>query len=345
MTTNTLTYDERVLRRQLENADWLGSRGLDGLDKLRALVQLTEANDGGMGHPLVALPRRWYRAIPLHGAVMNNHVATTLPFLVEDLGVGLESPEKKAGNRPAHTAVIWGHNDVALLVGGTQAERAYYARNGVPLDYLVDGARLVRMLDGVENAGSWDAWASGGVARPLVARAAPWLLAAQRRLDLFLVRACAVAMGVKSFEAKEQKKKKGPSKATLKKRAAEEEKAAVEAAEAAVESSDPPLQAALDAAGLGEEQFSRALRWLGATTIAEARDLDRGDVGRAARALAAAEPPKLLDNKAGIMFRLECPVGCFALVAKFAYNARPRPPPPRPITDERLLAAVAGMKI
>ncbi|KAH8060236.1 hypothetical protein JL722_5202 [Aureococcus anophagefferens] len=362
MTTNTLTYDERVLRRQLENADWLGSRGLDGLDKLRALVKLTEANDGGMGHPLVALPREWYRAIPLHGAVMNNHVATTLPFLVEDLGVGLESPEKKAGNRPAHTAVIWGHNDVvayllargarhdaensegmtlapmarrrqALLVGGTQAERAYYARNG-------------------------------------------------RRLDLFLVRACAVAMGVKSFEAKEQKKKKGPSKATLKKRAAEEEKAAVEAAEAAVESSDPPLQAALDAAGLGEEQFSRALRWLGATTIAEARDLDRGDVGRvdgleskerrslwlfvadrlkqltdardgavaaarekAARALAAAEPPKLLDNKAGIMFRLECPVGCFALVAKFAYNARPRPPPPRPITDERLLAAVAGMKI
>ena len=127
---------------------------------------------------------------------MNNHVATTLPFLVEDLGVGLESPEKKAGNRPAHTAVIWGHNDVvayllargarhdaenlegmtlapmarrrqALLVGGTQAERAYYARNGVPLDYLVDeGARLVRMLDGVEHAGSWDAWASGGVARP-----------------------------------------------------------------------------------------------------------------------------------------------------------------------------------
>ena len=412
MTTNTLTYDERVLRRQLENADWLGSRGLDGLDKLRALVQLTEANDGGMGHPLVALPRGWYRAIPLHGAVMNNHVATTLPFLVEDLGVGLESPEKKAGNRPAHTAVIWGHNDVvayllargarhdaensegmtlapmarrrqALLVGGTQAERAYYARNGVPLDYLVDeGARLVRMLDGVERAGSWDAWASGGVARPLVARAAPWLLAAQRRLDLFLVRACAVAMGVKSFEAKEQKKKKGPSKATLKKRAAEEEKAAIAAAEAAVASSDPPLQAALDAAGLGEEQFSRALRWLGATTIAEARDLDRGDVGKvdgleskerrslwlfvadrlkqltdardgaiaaarekAARALAAAEPPKLLDNKAGIMFRLECPVGCFALVAKFAYNARPRPPPPRPITDERLLAAVAGMKI
>ncbi|KAH8095166.1 hypothetical protein JL720_2444 [Aureococcus anophagefferens] len=329
MTTNTLTYDERVLRRQLENADWLGSRGLDGLDKLRALVKLTEANDGGMGHPLVALPREWYRAIPLHGAVMNNHVATTLPFLVEDLGVGLESPEKKAGNRPAHTAVIWGHNGVvayllrgarhdaensegmtlapmarrrqALLVGGTQAERAYYARNGVPLDYL-------------------------------------------RRLDLFWC-ARAVAMGVKSFEAKEQKKKKGPSKATLKKRAAEEEKAAVEAAEAAVESSDPPLQAALDAAGLGEEQFSRALRWLGATTIAEARDLDRGDVGRAARALAAAEPPKLLDNKAGIMFRLECPVGCFALVAKFAYNARPRPPPPRPITDERLLAAVAGMKI
>jgi hypothetical protein len=38
-------------------------------------------------------------------------------------------------------------------------------------------------------------------------------------------------------------------------------------------------------------------------------------------------------------------VGCFALVAKFAYNARPRPPPPPPITDERLLAAVAGMKI
>ena len=30
-----------------------------------------------------------------------------------------------------------------------------------------------------------------------------------------------MAMGVKSFEAKEQKKKKGPSKATLKKRAAE----------------------------------------------------------------------------------------------------------------------------
>ena len=413
MTTNALSYEERVLRRQLENADWLGSRGLDGLDKLKALVLQEEANDGGMGHPNVALPPEWWRGIPLHGAVMNNHVTTTLPFLVEDLGIGLESPEHKAGNRPAHVAVIWGHNDAvayllargarhdapnndgvalaamarrrqALLVSGTQAERAYYARNGVPLDFLVmEGERLVRLLDGVERCGSFHAWAAGGVERPLVAKAAPWLLAAKRRTDLFVVRECAVRQGLKSFEAtRTAKEKKGPSKAQLKKRLLAAEAEARRDAAARVAADDAPLPEALAAAGLGEDQFATALRWLDASTLAEARTLDRSEVARvdgldskerrelwlfvaaqikaatdaqdaavekvralADRARKAAEPPKLLDTKAGIAFRLDLPVGCFAAVARYAYNARPRPPPALPVADARVLAAVKAMKI
>ena len=164
MTTKALSYEQRVLRRQLENADWLGSRGKEGLVKLRALVSETVANDGGMGHRMIELPREWWRGIPLHGATMNNHVDTSLRYLVEELRIPVDG--RCNGNTAAQTAVIWGHTYAvayllargarhdaankegmdlgamarrrqALLVGGTQAERAFYARNGVPLEDLV----------------------------------------------------------------------------------------------------------------------------------------------------------------------------------------------------------------
>ena len=75
-----LPYERRVLRHMLESCDWLASRGLGGLKKLRELAAQREANDGGMGHPLVTLPKGWARGVPLHGAAMNGHVATTLPY-------------------------------------------------------------------------------------------------------------------------------------------------------------------------------------------------------------------------------------------------------------------------
>ena len=55
-----------------------------------------------------------------------------------------------------------------LLESGTPQERAFYARNGVPLEALVaEGLVLVRMLDGVEaHGGSFEKWALANAHRP-----------------------------------------------------------------------------------------------------------------------------------------------------------------------------------
>ena len=186
---STITYEVRVLRHVLESCDWLASRGRDGLAKLKEMARETKWHDGDARHERVALPENWSRAIPLHGAVMNGHYQTTLPYLVETLGAPVGGVCPRDGNTPCHTAVVWGHlHVVAYLLArgarhdakndhgfdlaalarrrqerlerGSDIDRAYYTRNGVPLQALIEeGARLTRLLEGVARAGGWDAGA------------------------------------------------------------------------------------------------------------------------------------------------------------------------------------------
>ena len=109
------SYQQRVLRRQLSAADYLGSRGADGIDALRRLVAETEASDGD-GEALVALPRGWPRAIPLKGACMNGH-ARTLAYLVDVCRADVDLVDDETGDTAAHVAVSWGRLDaVAWLL-------------------------------------------------------------------------------------------------------------------------------------------------------------------------------------------------------------------------------------
>ena len=109
------SYQQRVQRRQLSAADYLGSRGADGIDALRRLVSETEASDGD-GQALVRLPRNWQCAIPLKGACMNGHVRT-LAYLVDACRADVDLVDEETGDTAAHVAVSWGRLDaVAWLL-------------------------------------------------------------------------------------------------------------------------------------------------------------------------------------------------------------------------------------
>jgi len=202
----------RALRRQLSTADYLASRGADGLAALRRLASETEAREGD-GAPLVALPDGWQRAIPLKGACMNGHVAT-LAYLVDAHRCDLDLIDAASGDTAAHVAVAWGRVDAVawLLARGARSDvedetgatlaaaakrrsrlldrgDAVFAeklRNrGMDIDALrEEGTALTKMLDAVERTGGWAAFSRKFPRRPRVARAAPWLAAAADRAEL-----------------------------------------------------------------------------------------------------------------------------------------------------------------
>jgi len=313
------SYQQRVLRRQLSAADYLGSRGADGIDALRRLVAETEASDGD-GEALVALPCGWARAIPLKGACMNGHVQM-LAYLVDVCRSDVDLVDEETGDTAAHVAVSWGRLDcVAWLLargarhdvrdsagltlagaarrrlelldrGDIDAERL--RARGMDIDALrEEGAQLAKLLGAVERAGGWSAFAAKFPQRPRVRRAAPWLGAASDRAALAVAFANAVraekpvkVVDVKVTAAQQRKRANA-----LTKRIAAAEYAAATAAKASVRADDPPLEVALLNAGLtssapGEHNlvdpvFPRALRWLSATTVDDVRGLEREEVSQ-----------------------------------------------------------------
>ncbi|KAJ1454515.1 hypothetical protein M885DRAFT_521796 [Pelagophyceae sp. CCMP2097] len=412
MTEYAASYEVRALRRVLEQCDYLASRGPDGLKPLRALVKLTESNDGGMGHPVVPLPASWSRGVPLHGAVMNGHLSS-LKFLVEELKVRVDWQDVKTGNTAVHEAIIWGRlPEVAyllargashetqngegwapapmarrrqnLLESGTDEERAYYVRGGVPLQALVDeGLRLCAVLDGVVACGSFEAWAVQHLALPLVADAAPWLVARERRLEFCVLRVQAAKLD--ELKVVVHQLPKPPSKAVLKKRTADAEALAAAKAAAHVTNGDFVLQEALEKQDLGAENVLRAVRWLNCQSIQDTRALKREEVA-AVDGLASAERRKLwlfvageqekmatvvltarkraaadvlrdakveapknpLDDAAAGFAALaltgDLPDPIFRNIAYFAWKAA-EPPPLGPQCDGALLEAVQSMRI
>ena len=66
-----------ALDKALKSADYLASRGADGIVALKDLCKQKKV--GG-----AALPAGWQTKIPLQGAVMNSHMNTSLKYLVEE---------------------------------------------------------------------------------------------------------------------------------------------------------------------------------------------------------------------------------------------------------------------
>ena len=92
---------EAALDKALKSADYLASRGADGIAALKDLCKQKKV--GG-----TTLPKGWQQKIPLQGACMNSHMNTSLKFLVEEIKVDLDAPEPLSGDLPIHTAVAWG---------------------------------------------------------------------------------------------------------------------------------------------------------------------------------------------------------------------------------------------
>ena len=64
-TTPRSKADQDALAKTLKSADYLASRGADGL---AALKQLTQQDSVLEGKTRAALPRGWQKQVPLHGA-------------------------------------------------------------------------------------------------------------------------------------------------------------------------------------------------------------------------------------------------------------------------------------
>ena len=107
---------EAALDKALKSADYLASRGADGIAALKDLCKQKKV--GG-----TTLPKGWQQKIPLQGACMNSHMNTSLKFLVEEIKVDLDAPEPLSGDPPIHTAVAWGRPEVVayLLAKGANA--------------------------------------------------------------------------------------------------------------------------------------------------------------------------------------------------------------------------------
>jgi len=275
------SYQQKALRRQLSAADYLGSRGADGIDALRRLASETEASDGD-GQALVGLPQNWHRAIPLKGACMNGHVQT-LAYLVDECRVDIDLVDTHTGDTAAHVAVAWGRLDAVawllargarhdirdeadltlagaarrrleLLDRGDEAFSERLRARGMDIDALrEEGAQFSKLLSAVEAAGSWTRFAARFQQRLRVRRAAPWLGAASDRAALAVAYANAMRPGKSAPAVVEVKTTAGAQRKrahALSRRIAGAEAAAATAARAAVRADDPPLDDALLSAGL-----------------------------------------------------------------------------------------------
>lgn len=155
-------YAVAVYRKQLSGADYLASRGVDGLDALRALVAQTEARDcaesSGVAYgvtvdddkePAAPLPKDWHRAVPLAGACMNGQLAS-LHFLVDEARVAMDAIDAVTGDTALHVAVVWGRIECVawMLARGARADVA--DKDG--LDVAAAARRRQRLLERGDEA-------------------------------------------------------------------------------------------------------------------------------------------------------------------------------------------------
>ena len=96
-----------------EKCAYLASRGLSGIKPLQGRVRRAKAKG-----------EEWVTQIQLHGAVMNGHEKSTLPFLLASVGSCLLDLRDEIGNTALMRGIIWGKNScvVYLLSKGARTD-------------------------------------------------------------------------------------------------------------------------------------------------------------------------------------------------------------------------------
>jgi hypothetical protein len=202
------------LTKCLNRVDYLGSRGLSGLGALKNYVArhrrkaertLDISNKEMLG---------WFKIAPLHGAVMNGHVDTTLPYIVDEMGASLNTVNEH-GNTALHHSVIWGrtacivwllergaNTEIQNKEGDTPLSMAHIRQNRLndkelqsttvgrlDRDVMIrEGLELVRILSEVNECGSYFAWAKKNPRHELVTMYSPWSRQMDNRVGLTLLR-------------------------------------------------------------------------------------------------------------------------------------------------------------
>jgi len=188
------------LTKCLNRVDYLGSRGLSGLGALKNYVarhrRKAERTPDRSNKEMLA----WFKIAPLHGAVMNGHVDTTLPYIVDEMGASLNTINEH-GNTALHHSVIWGRNACIVWLlerganitiqnkeGDTPLGMAYIRQHRLndkelqstnvgrlDRDVMIrEGLELVRILSEVNDCGSYFLWAKKNPRHELVTMYSPW---------------------------------------------------------------------------------------------------------------------------------------------------------------------------
>ena len=201
------------LQKCLDRVDYLGSRGLSGLGALKNYIQRHKRKAAKATNPTEELA--WFKMAPLHGAVMNGHVSTTLSWIYEEMSCSLDTVNKE-GNTALHHAVIWGRNACVVWLldrgcDGTvrnnveqtalQMAIARQAKLNDPnlqsdrvgiLDrdkLLREGLDLVNILQGVHDSQhNYKHWAKHNPHHALVVEYSPWSMFMDNRVQLTLLR-------------------------------------------------------------------------------------------------------------------------------------------------------------
>eukprot|EP00929_Paragymnodinium_shiwhaense_P053342 TRINITY_DN26690_c0_g1_i2.p1 TRINITY_DN26690_c0_g1~~TRINITY_DN26690_c0_g1_i2.p1 ORF type:complete len:441 (+),score=100.24 TRINITY_DN26690_c0_g1_i2:105-1427(+) len=196
----------------LEESFVLTGRGLAGFEQLRKKLSAYE------GQP-------WVRHIQLNNAVKTGNM-TVLRYLVDEVGVQTVNAGTRVGYTALQMAVVWGQLDMIVYLlargadpllwkegGGNVADQArlrqqrlydFLTRSAdLPPDFAnldprkveqmyEEGKTMVEVLEGVEAAGSYNAWACCNRRHPLVKRFSWDLAEPEPRRRLIVIRALAL---------------------------------------------------------------------------------------------------------------------------------------------------------
>ena len=200
------------IQQYLDRVDYLGSRGLSGLGALKKYIYRHKRRAAKAKDSTKEI--EWFKLAPLHGACMNGHVSTTLPFIYETMNASLNTFNKE-GNTPLHQSVIWGRNacvvwllekgcDYTLLnkAGDNALEMAIKRLDKLndpalqskrlsqlDRDKLIrEATDLINILTGVSEAPNYKYWAKHNPRHELVIEYSPWSMCMDNRVQLTLLR-------------------------------------------------------------------------------------------------------------------------------------------------------------
>ena len=278
----------RQPRPRVDRCEYLASRGLTGIQPLKAIVGRAKKNGWD-----------WINRIKLHGAVMNDH-SVSLTYLVDTVGECLLDLQDEEGNTALHHGCIWGRNSCVVYLLSKGAALDLLNKKGESVlemaetrqkkllntvddvasakgdltkadieKMIVEGQDLIRILEGsmVQGLG-YREFAKRNSGHHLVAKHSPWAVTASMRLDLCLLRSLVLKdrAFLTDFVDKAPDDKAVEGDEAGKKPLAEEKAPAAGVPQVSIEE-------ALKQGNLTEKCYSRSMRYLQVTTVTDLREI------------------------------------------------------------------------